>query len=110
MEPKSQKQSMNENNTSDRSLKKYLVVATMAASLGVSLGVPVGDVLAQNEKMESPPGYTTQDKQSLQTERMQSSRQSDKGKKMVAPQKKESTQFKFDQQVDPKTRQNQINR
>jgi len=45
-----------------KTMKKNLAVATMAASLGVSLGVPVGDVLAAGpETMKAaPPGLSRQ--------------------------------------------------
>ena len=103
MAPKSQKQSTNEKNTSDRSLKKYLAVATMAASLGVSLGVPVGDALAQDETLSSPPGYTTRDSQREAFENLEISTQSDsdqnttitKDSKQIKLNKMESRQGKF---------------
>jgi Na+/glutamate symporter len=65
-----------------RSLKKNLAVATMAASLGVSLGVPVADVLAANERLDSPPALSRQDKD-----------------KIVSDQKKVSNQGKFSNQI-----------
>lgn len=36
-------------------LKKSLAVATVAASLGIALGVNVGDVLAADLRLDSPP-------------------------------------------------------
>jgi hypothetical protein len=39
----------------NHSLKKSLVIATVAASLGMALGVNVGDVLAADLRMDSPP-------------------------------------------------------
>lgn len=78
MAPKSKKPSAGEPNPPDRSLKKYLAVATMAASLGVSLGVPVGDALAQDERLSSPPGYTLRDRQKEAMDQLELSTQSDK--------------------------------
>jgi len=104
MEPKPQKQSTNEKKKSDHSVRKYLAVATMAASMGLSLGVPVGDVLAANERMSSPPDYSVSDKKNVSSEKMKSSVQSNQVKlksnreKLESNQGKlESKQFKFKQ-------------
>lgn len=88
---------------SGHSLKKNLAVAAVAASLGLSLGVPVSDALA-NEKMDSPPGYSVRDKKNVSSEKMKSSVQSNQGKiessqgKIKANSEKlESKQLKFKQ-------------
>lgn len=60
---------------SGRSLKKNLAIATLAASLGVSLGVAVGDVLAANEKLNSPPTFSQQDKDNVASEQTKISNQ-----------------------------------
>jgi len=75
-----------------RSLKKNLAVATMAASLGVSLGVPVADVLAANERLDSPPALSRQDKDNNALEQ-----------KKVSNQGKFSNQIKIDTQL-PQTK------
>ena len=92
-----------DDNKSGRSLKKNIAVAAVAASLGLSLGVPMSDALA-NEKMDSPPGYSVRDKKNVSSEKMKSSAQSNQGKiessqgKIKAnPEKLESKQFKFKQ-------------
>ena len=71
-----------------RSLKKNLAVATVAASLGVSLGVPVADVLAANERLSSPPTLSRQDKDTIVSEQMK-----------VSNQGKLSNQIKIDTQI-----------
>lgn len=48
------KQSSDEKGTGSRSINKYVAIATMAASLGVSLGVAVVDAVAA-EGYGSPP-------------------------------------------------------
>jgi hypothetical protein len=49
--------------TVGHSLKKHLAVATVAASLGVALGVNVGEVLAAETQLSSPPNAVSrQDK------------------------------------------------
>ena len=117
MESKSQKQSTNGEKTSSRLFKKNLAVATMVASLGVSLGVPVSDALADNERMSSPPGYSRQDNQDVASEQMKFSNQtkisnqakwkSSQGKiessqsKLESSQGKiESSQIKLDKQIE----------
>lgn len=46
-----------------RSLKKSLALATVAASLGLALGVNVADVLAAEKQLSSPPNaLSRQDK------------------------------------------------
>ena len=75
-----------------RSLKKNLAVATMAASLGVSLWVPVADVLAANERLDSPPALSRQDKDNNALEQ-----------KKVSNQGKFSNQIKIDTQL-PQTK------
>lgn len=75
-----------------RSLKKNLAVATMAASLGVSLGVPVADVLAANERLNLPPALSRQDKDNIAVEQ-----------KKISNQGKFSNQIKIDTQL-PQTK------
>ena len=58
-----------------QSFKKNLAIATMAASLGVSLGVPVGDVLADDARSSSPPGYSRQDKDNVAAGQLKGSNQ-----------------------------------
>jgi hypothetical protein len=61
---------------SGRSLKKNLDIAALAASLEVSLGVAVGDVLAASEKLSSPPALSRQDKDNVASEQLKISNQS----------------------------------
>ncbi len=76
MESISQQQPHDDRKSSDRSLSKILTIAAMAASLGVSLGVPVGDALAVDQKLSSPPdAYSSQHKDSVQSEQMKDSTQ-----------------------------------
>lgn len=112
MDPKFQKQPASEKDKTDRSLKKYLAVATMAASLGVSLGVPVNEVLALDEKMSSPPEYSKQLKENVTSDQIKLKNQSNQGKFKSSIHKGESTQIKLDQEVDANTQtlQNQINK
>ncbi len=72
-------------------LKKNIAIATMAASLGVSLGVPVGDVLIGDAKADSPPSYSRQDKDNVASGQMKYSNQT----KMSNQGKIESVQGKF---------------
>ena len=52
-----------EASTAHRSLKKSLALATVAASLGMALGVNVADVLAAEKQLSSPPNaLSRQDK------------------------------------------------
>ena len=72
-----------ESKSGKQNLRKKLAIATMAASLGVSLGVPVGDVLADDTKASSPPGYSRQDKDnaaSVQTKLSNQTKMSNQGK------------------------------
>jgi len=78
MDLKSRKKS--EPGESGRSLKKNMAVAAVAASLGLSLGVPVGDALAQDEKVQSPPGYTAGDKTNVSSGKVKSGIESKQGK------------------------------
>jgi hypothetical protein len=78
---------------SDRSLKKRLAVATVAASLGVSLGVPVGRVLAQDMEMKNPPGYSVKDRMKEQVDELESAT-SDKENAETIDLTKESIQIR----------------
>jgi len=80
-----------ESKTRKQSFKKNLAIATMAASLGVSLGVPVGDVLAGEVNTSSPPGASIQDKHNVSSEQLKYSNQT----KMSNQDKIESVQGKF---------------
>lgn len=89
---------------SGRSLKKNIAMAAMAASLGLSLGVPVSDALA-SERMSSPPDYSVSDKKNVSSEKMKSAIESKQGKIesvqgkfKPAQEKLESNQFKFKQE------------
>ena len=83
------------------SLKKSLTLAAVAASLGVSLGVPVADVLAANVKLESPPTpVSRQDKHNVSSEQLKYSNQLKQSNQL----KIESSQFK-DKTQTPQTMQ-----
>lgn len=125
MESKSMKTS--DEKKPGRSLKKNLAVAAVAASLGLSLGVPVRDALAQGENMDSPPSYTMDDTQNISSEKINSPIESRQGKFKTTIESKqgkfksnqgkldkrgssqlrlnaiESTQIKLDKQIDAKT-------
>ena len=93
------KQLSDEKNTAGRSINKYLAVAAMAASLGVSLGVTVVDALADGPG--SPPAYSKQGKFKSQT---------DPSNKIGSQQFKESSQIKLKQNIENKTGENQVNK
>lgn len=98
MKPKVPEQTSDTEKTAGRSLNKYLAIATMAASLGVSLGVPVVDVLA-SEGPGSPPSSSRQLKKDAAGQTNKAANQS--------KQFKESNQGKFKQQkVDTKSQVN----
>jgi len=83
------------------SLKKNLAVAAMAASLGVALGVPVGDVLAANTELQSPPTpISRQDKDRVTSEQSKLSTQSKLSNQMKQGQ---SSQLKFNTQTPQTT-------
>lgn len=86
MKPKSPQQTSNTESMAGRPLNKYLAIATMAASLGVSLGVPVVEVLA-SEGPGSPPSVSLQLKKDALGQTKQTVEQS--------KQFKESNQGKF---------------
>ena len=66
MKSKKSKDITKKQNQPGRSLKKNLAIAAVAASLGVSLGVPVKDVLAVEEQLANQPEYSSaQDKQNI---------------------------------------------
>jgi hypothetical protein len=102
MKQKSKQQSADEKAASCRSLNKYLAVATVAASLGVSLGVPVVDALAET-RASSPPNSTR--------EKSKISGQPEKSKSIGSKQfkMKESNQFKMKQKANTKVDQNKVN-
>jgi len=100
VDSKSKEQSPSEQKPSGRSLKKNLAIAAVAASLGVSLGVPVGDVFAAG-KPNSPPGYSRQDKQATQIKdkqsnqiKRQSSQIKDRQSSQIKDKQKQSSQMK----------------
>ena len=99
MKPELPEQPRDGKNTGGRSLKKYLAVATIAASLGVSLGVTVVDALADGPA--SP---------SMQSRQGKIKSQTDQTRKTGSQQFKESSQMKLKQKVGTKTDQNQVNR
>ncbi len=91
-EPKNQ-QEQHETATVGQSLKKHLAVATVAASLGVALGVNVAEVLAAETQLSSPPNAVSrQDKDTIQQQ--QSTQQK-------INQSKQSKQIKIDNQAPP---------
>jgi len=91
----------NDQQPSTGSLKKSLTLAAVAASLGVSLGVPVADVLAANVKLESPPTpVSRQDKHNVSSEQLKYSNQLKQSNQL----KVESSQFK-DKTQTPQTMQ-----
>ncbi len=102
MKQESKKQSADEKAAACRSLNKYLAVATVAASLGVSLGVPVVDALAET-RASSPPN-SARDKSKI-------SGQTDKSKNIESKQFKfkESNQLKLKQKANTKADQNKVN-
>ena len=86
---------------SGRSLKKDLAVAAMAASLGISLGVPVSDVLAATESMSSPPTLVSrQDKHKAASAQTKLSTQSKLSTQVKQPQ---SSQIKLNTQLPQTT-------
>jgi hypothetical protein len=100
MESAPQKHAHGNETPSDCSLNKKLAIAAIAASLGVSLGVPVGDVVAAGEKMDSPPSYSRQHKDSVASGQIKSSKQV-KLKNQVS--QKQSSQIKIDNQTQQKS-------
>lgn len=99
MDALTKKESPEDQRSADNSLKKNLVVATVAAALGVSLGVCVGDVLAANERLSSPPNVSRQDKD------MVSKQLKDANKVQQSTQLKidQSKQLKFNTQAPQNT-------
>lgn len=55
---------------SSGSLGKNLAVAAVAASLGVSLGVAVEEVLAAEPKTNTPPAYSSQHKDKISSKQI----------------------------------------
>ena len=100
MKTESQKDPRDEKSPGRRSIGKYVAVATMAASLGVSLGVAVVDALAA-EGPGSPPANSKQIKIKNQTDRI---------KNTGSQQHKESNQGKFKQKAGTKTGESQVNK
>jgi hypothetical protein len=94
------KNSSDEKKAGGRSIHKYLAVVTMAASLGVSLGVPVVDALADGPA--SPPAQG----------KIQSNQVKIKDSKQFkeSSQLKESTQHKEKQKVQTGINQNKVNK
>ena len=110
MKPELQKQSSDTKSEGRRSITKYLAVATMAASLGVSLGVPVVDALAADGP-GSPPAYSKQGKFKSQTdqEKVRGSKQY-KESNQLKLQQKQSNQLKLKQDVGTTAGQGQVNK
>ncbi len=86
-------QEMKDEKQSAAALGKTLAIATMAASLGMSLGVPVGDVLAADEKLDNPSAISHQDKHTMASKQLKISPQS-----KLSGQVKLSTQSKLPEQ------------
>ncbi|GAB6095257.1 hypothetical protein JCM14469_15090 [Desulfatiferula olefinivorans] len=81
--------------STDRSLKKRLAVATVAASLGVSLGVPVGRVMAEEAGMKTLPAYSVKDRVAEQMDELDAETSNqDVGESTEM--KKESSMIKWD--------------
>lgn len=96
MDSKSKELPPSEHKPSGRSLKKNLAIATVAASLGMSLGVPVCDVLAAGDKLNGPPAYSRQDKfkASSQIKDKRSSQVKIKQSSQIKDAQKQSSQMK----------------
>ena len=99
MKSKKSKHITKKQNQPGRSLKKNLAIAAVAASLGVSLGVPVKDVLAVEEQLASQPEYSAiQDKQNISSEQL---KENSLQQKLKSKQDKlKSTQDKIDSRQD----------
>lgn len=104
MESKSKKKS--DTRKPGRSLKKNLAVAAVAASLGLSLGVPVRDALAQGENMDSPPSYTIDAPDTISSDNVNSAIESRQGKFKTTI---ESKQGKFKSSVESKQGKIKVN-
>lgn len=84
-----------EQNPTGRSLKQNLAVATVAASLGVSLGVQAGEALAADIGSGSPPSpLSRQDKDRMTAEQIKLSEQL-----KMSNQGKFSNQHKWEQKA-----------
>lgn len=99
MSPKWKKPSTDAPGNPDRSLKKRLALATVAASLGVSLGVPVGDVLAQDLVSESLPVYTLKEQVKEGMEELDQATEEGKSEAESVQHKSDSFQFKLEKPV-----------
>ncbi len=86
-----------EKKATGNSFRKNLAVATVAASLGVSLGVPVGEVLAAGNNLGNPPGYSRQDKQNVASESMKSNQYKFRQSGQFKDTQRQSSQFKGSQ-------------
>lgn len=92
------KQEQHEASTVGHSLKKHLAVATVAASLGVALGVNVGDVLAAETQLSSPPNAVSrQDKWNVSNQHKDTIQQQSTQQKIN--QSNQSKQIKIDNQA-----------
>ncbi len=99
MSPIWKKPSAQDHGNHGRSLKKRLAVATVAASLGVSLGVPVSDVLAQDVTSENPPGYTLKDRVNEEMDQLDQATEGDKTSGETQEHKTDSFQIKLNNKV-----------
>ncbi|MEA5113142.1 MAG: hypothetical protein VB050_03870 [Geobacteraceae bacterium] len=80
-------------------LGKTLAIATMAASLGMSLGVPVDEVLAADEKLDNPSAISRQGKQNVSSKQLKLSNQIKLSNQSKLPeQSKVSNQLKLSNQ------------
>lgn len=92
------KQEQHEASTVGHALKKHLAVATVAASLGVALGVNVGDVLAAETQLSSPPNAVSrQDKWNVSNQHKDTIQQQSTQQKIN--QSNQSKQIKIDNQA-----------
>lgn len=108
MKPELQKQSSDEKSEGRRSITKYLAVATMAASLGVSLGVPVVDALAADSS--SPPSVKQQKIKGQTDQSKQIGSQQHKESNQLKLKQKQSNQLKLKQNVGTTAGQGQVNK
>lgn len=97
-EPKN-RQGQHEAPTVGHALKKHLAVATVAASLGVALGVNVGEVLAAETQLSSPPNAVSrQDKWNVSNQHKDTIQHQQSTQQKIN-QSNQSKQIKIDNQV-----------
>ena len=92
------KETTDDRKAPNRSLKKRLAVATVAASLGMSLGVPVQEILAQDAGVSNPPGYTVKDRMNEEMDQLEAATSDQENAETVDMTKESSVQLKWDKQ------------